>query len=480
MKAGTRGQFKTRPHHKTFRGILGSETGRPPGHRAAPVLVRLDPEPGVTPSKAPPVRIFVGSEPAQYRAERVLVWSVAKVRDPARAYEIHLMKDLAGFDRSGWKTGFTNYRYAIPHLAGGTGRAIYNDVDQIYLGDPAELFDADMGGRGVLSIDDKETSVMLIDCEKMAPLWKLDEVHRLQKHKHYRALAHEAGLWGHMPGVWNARDHEYVPGESKLLHYTILHTQPWEPFPEHLRYEVNANAGVWNALEREADAAGFTLFTKEQPSARYGELLGMYAAMHEEGRPESGHSAAKTFSGISLVEHVEPVARLCRETGAETLLDFGAGKGGLYEDDPAHPAGSRHKRMKDWPGVAVTCYDPGYAPFSGPYEGSYDGVITTDVLEHIPEEDIAWVLDDLFAQARKFVYAVAACYPAKKVMPDGSNAHCTQQPPSWWVGQLELAARRNPGIRWVLCTQEKSLLAFEQRKRLTKKGVRSRFFEGRG
>ena len=46
-------------------------------------------------------------------------------RDPARRYEIYLMKDLTGFDRSRWKTGFTNYRYAIPEMAGRSGRAIY-------------------------------------------------------------------------------------------------------------------------------------------------------------------------------------------------------------------------------------------------------------------------------------------------------------------------------------------------------------------
>ena len=50
-----------------------------------------------------------------------------------------MMKDLDGFDRRGWKTGFTNYRYAIPSLGGHKGRAIYNDVDQIYLGDQFSL-----------------------------------------------------------------------------------------------------------------------------------------------------------------------------------------------------------------------------------------------------------------------------------------------------------------------------------------------------
>ena len=38
--------------------------------------VRLGVRPGYEPSEKPPVRVFIGSEPAQYRPERVLVWSI--------------------------------------------------------------------------------------------------------------------------------------------------------------------------------------------------------------------------------------------------------------------------------------------------------------------------------------------------------------------------------------------------------------------
>ncbi len=474
------------PHFKTTfrnRRLLSNLRGtkeRAAGYRAHPVVVRVDPMTGIEPSPKPPVRIFVGTEPAQYRAERVFVWSILKVRNPARAYQIHLMKDLIGFDRSEWKTGFTNYRYAIPALCAGKGRAIYNDVDQIYLSDPAELFDMEMGGAGVLGINEKESSVMLLDCEKMAALWKLQETQHLHQHSHYRRLAQDVGLWGLMSGVWNARDSEFEPGKSKLLHFTTLHAQPWRPFPDELRYRPHEHAEVWSALERSADAAGFTVFTKEHPSERYGELLAMYSRMHAEGRPEAGRSGEETFAGISLTEHVRPIARLVQETGARTMLDFGAGKGSLYRDSPDHPAGSRYKLMDGWDGVLVTCFDPGYPPFAGAYEDAYDGVIATDVLEHIPEDDIGWVLDELFSHARSFVYVVAACDPAKKLLPDGTNAHCTVLPPAWWKGQITLAAQRHPGVRWMLCTQEYSYLGFEERRRLTRKGVRSRFFAGIG
>ena len=77
------------------------------------------------------------------------------------------MKELTGFDRRRWLTGFTNYRFAIPHFAGGSGRAIFNDVDQIYLTDPAELFDLDLEDHGFLTIAENDSSVMVMDCEKM-------------------------------------------------------------------------------------------------------------------------------------------------------------------------------------------------------------------------------------------------------------------------------------------------------------------------
>jgi hypothetical protein len=472
-------EFDTNFWNRKVAAMIGRAEARAPGLRDVPVLIRLEPKAGAPRSAKPPVRIFLGTEPAQARAERVFVWSVERVRDPGRTYEIYLMKDLKGFDREGWKTGFTSYRYAIPALAGNSGRAIYNDVDQIYLADPAELFDCDMQGKAVLSIDQKETSVMLLDCERLANFWRLEEARTQAGHSRYREPVKAAGLWGVMERYWNSRDHEYDPQKTKLLHYTILHKQPWQPFPHQLRYQDNKLSEIWQKLEREADAAGFTIFTKDHPSPRYSELLELYKQMHAEGRPDHGASAEVTFDGQSLEEHIRVVARLVRQTGARTLLDFGAGKGKLYQDSLAHPPGSRHKIMPGWPEVEITCYDPGYPPFAAPYEGKFDGVISTDVLEHIPEDDVPWVLDEMFAAARKFVFVVAACFRAKKNLPDGTNAHCTVQPPRWWKMQLEMAARRHPGIEWTLGTQEKSHLALAQRRGVLKPGVRHRLFTGK-
>jgi hypothetical protein len=252
-------QFKTRWYHRTRRYWFEKDVTRPEGVRDAPEVIRLEVARGIKPNGKPPVRIFLGTEPAQFRPERVFIWSVIKVRDPARVYEIHLMKDLKGYDRSGWKTGFTNYRYAIPAMAGGKGRAIYNDVDQVYLADPGEMFDLDMGGKGMLCITERETSVMLIDCEKMIKVWHEHDAKHGGKHRQFRDAVHDAKMWGPLPPEWNARDEEYRADRSKCFHFTTLQMQPWQPFPEQLRYAPHPDGEVWHRLEREADAAKFVV-----------------------------------------------------------------------------------------------------------------------------------------------------------------------------------------------------------------------------
>jgi uncharacterized protein len=56
---------------------------RPPAGRE-PERVVLGVRHGLRPSAKPPVRIFLGTERRQFRAERVFLWSIEKHRDPAR------------------------------------------------------------------------------------------------------------------------------------------------------------------------------------------------------------------------------------------------------------------------------------------------------------------------------------------------------------------------------------------------------------
>lgn len=443
--------YKTHWYDRRPSRWFSKSIDRPLGATRVPECIRIAPDRDAPPSDRAPVRIFLGTEPGQYRATRVFVWSVMQVRDPGRAYEIHLMSDLAGIDRVGWKTGFTNYRYAIPALAGNSGRAIYNDVDQIYLSDPARLFDTEMDGKGVLAISQAENSVMLIDCAVMGPLWTLDDVAAGKGHAHFKGVVSANGLFGAMPGSWNARDGEYPVEATDCLHYTTLHTQPWKPFPDELRYRPSPLAEVWHALERSADCEGFLLFTADRPTRQF--------------ETSAGRADASAASDLSAGEHLrdaDRIASLVAGTGARTILYHGPG---LYDGpgagDPAAPAEQESSPWRvhpAWGGVRVRHCHPG-AAITGLAEGErFDGVISMGLEAGLSPWDVPWVLDRIFALADRFVYVVVAGRPSADVAPGGRKPPTIHQPPHWWRMMMEMAARRRPEIRWQLACEDKGML----------------------
>ncbi|MFU8814325.1 MAG: ELM1/GtrOC1 family putative glycosyltransferase [Pseudomonadales bacterium] len=254
---------------RALKGLLPRlDADRTPTGQPYPEKIVLGVKPGHPLSDRPPVRIFLGSERNQFRAERVFIWSVEQCRDPGRVYEIFLLKGLPGYGGRFWLTGFTNYRFAIPHYCDYQGRAIYNDVDQVYLRDPAELFDQPMGEAGFLAISDRDTSVMLMDCAKLRAVWAAPAIFR-DTRKQHEARARAQGLWGPLHGRWNARDAEYQPRDSGLVHFTTLHTQPWRPLPNSFVYFANPTGRLWPDLEREADGAAFLPVSATRPSAAW-------------------------------------------------------------------------------------------------------------------------------------------------------------------------------------------------------------------
>lgn len=181
-------------------------------------------------------------------------------------------------------------------------------------------------------------------------------------------------------------------------------------------------------------------YTRQSPSPRYAELLEIYKSVHAEGIAAQNLSAEYTFSGTSLGPHVKTIRKLIKDTGARTVLDYGAGKGVKYNATNLSVGGMRIGSIKGYWGVdTITCYDPAYPPFSSMPEGQFDVVICTDVLEHIPEFDLPWILEEQFRYARMAVFGNIASYPAEKVLPNGENAHCTVKEAGWWQDAIRAA-----------------------------------------
>lgn len=198
-------------------------------------------------------------------------------------------------------------------------------------------------------------------------------------------------------------------------------------------------------------------YSRQAPSPRYQELVALYKRMHTEGDTVHGIAPEDTFTGKSLPPHAMAIKKLIDSTGARTLLDYGSGKGQQYTwQDIELPDGQTVKDLGTYWGLEeITKYDPGYQEFWTLPSGQFDGVICTDVMEHCPEADVPWIVEELFGFARLFLYVGVACYPAKKVLPNGENAHCTVRPPEWWAEVVREIAARHPKVhyRFVLGTK---------------------------
>lgn len=82
-------------------------------------------------------------------------------------------------------------------------------------------------------------------------------------------------------------------------------------------------------------------------------------------------------------------------------------------------------------------YDPAIPGLDMMPRGRYDLGICTDVMEHIPHEEIDDTLQKHALTAPDWLYIIHM-FPANQKLPDGSNAHVSQHNAEWWrrrIGQ---------------------------------------------
>lgn len=193
-------------------------------------------------------------------------------------------------------------------------------------------------------------------------------------------------------------------------------------------------------------------YTRDNPSPRYQTLMTQYRDMHTHGDRINDIPPEKTFNGISVVEHLTAVRGIIDRVGARTLLDYGCGKAEAYDKLTVNmPNGAKVKGLKAaWGLESVALYDPAFEKYSARPTGIYDVVISTDVLEHCPEEDIEWIVSDMFSFSRKALFCSIALYVARKHLPSGENAHVTLKSAGWWVDVFEALKARSPDRKYFL------------------------------
>lgn len=143
-----------------------------------------------------------------------------------------------------------------------------------------------------------------------------------------------------------------------------------------------------------------------------GEIDKEYLRLHSEG----------FFKGKSCFQHAKSIKKIIDDTKSTTILDFGSGKGQQYTVD----------KLDFFWGAKVSCYDPYVEKYKNLPNKKFDGIICTDVLEHIPEESISLVFEEIKRRANKFIFLGICTRPAKKKFSNGTNLHLTVKPIDWW------------------------------------------------
>jgi 2-polyprenyl-3-methyl-5-hydroxy-6-metoxy-1,4-benzoquinol methylase len=142
-----------------------------------------------------------------------------------------------------------------------------------------------------------------------------------------------------------------------------------------------------------------------------------YVALNEQL-----HVSSEAY-GTTGQRYAKPIMNVVKVLGAETILDYGAGKGTLkralighnvFEYDPTVP------KLSDLPKPA-------------------DLLVCTDVLEHVEPNYLKNVLNHMRSLSLMGVFITISTNPSLKFLSDGRNAHISLHPEKWWrnnVGKL--------------------------------------------
>ena len=190
------------------------------------------------------------------------------------------------------------------------------------------------------------------------------------------------------------------------------------------------------------------MFNSEKPSKKFHELTNFYKSLHS-GKI-TNEDPNKIYNGISTMVFAKIIKKIIKKNKIKYLLDYGSGKGDRYFFKSSF-GNEEYPPLKDYWGVKTTLFDPG-VPYPKPKNKKYEMVISIDVLEHIPLQDLNWVIEEIFNFSEKIVFLNVACFPAKRLLSDGSNAHVSLFHPLWWCGFLTSIASKFDKKCFLVCT----------------------------
>lgn len=158
-----------------------------------------------------------------------------------------------------------------------------------------------------------------------------------------------------------------------------------------------------------------------EPCSQFEYYIEQYQEMHSKGYTEF-YQLSPTFSAK---KQVKAMLETCQ---AKTMLDYGISSGTQYTKGLLH----EFLELDSYQG-----YDPAVEKYSEKPTKQFDAVLCYDVLEHIPEASIDYVLEDIFKYPTKLAMFKMGLGKAIAVLPSGENAHITIRKLDWWREKIK-------------------------------------------
>ena len=193
--------------------------------------------------------------------------------------------------------------------------------------------------------------------------------------------------------------------------------------------------------------------SKIMPSKEYLKNIEFYKQMHKDGFNlinGSTRSPDEAYNGRSTLVFAKLIRDIIHRNKITNMLDYGCGKGFFYDNSFTFKD-LKIKSLREYWDIKIDLFDPCYRNYSVIDEKKiYDLVISIDVLEHIPEQDIDWVLDRIIGKAKKYVFMNVACYSAAALLPNGENAHININNHKWWFKKILNFKKKYGGVK-IIC-----------------------------
>ncbi len=169
-------------------------------------------------------------------------------------------------------------------------------------------------------------------------------------------------------------------------------------------------------------------------SQEYYNLINQYKHAHKNGIKKNNQLLSKdiTFDGKSLRPWIKHIKDLIKFTNSKSILDYGCGKAKFYNNKISINEKIYKNISEYWKIDEIRLFDPGVKQYEIYPNKNYDGVICTDVLEHIHLADLNLVVEDIFNFSNKFVFFVISTILDQKLLFDGRNVHQTVKNEKWW------------------------------------------------